>query len=196
MRSQPKQHDEAASGGWATVPNLLSAARILATPVFAWLILTQHRVAATILLAVMGFTDFLDGRIARASGRISKLGVVLDPASDRLVVVVCLIALVANRSLPLWLGAAVLAREVLLLAAYAVVASSGFGRPKVSRLGKMATALLFVALPLLVLGSVARPAGLSLFAVGAALYYAAGLGYARDVLRWARTRKTPARGAS
>ena len=74
--------------GALTIPNLLSLIRILLVPVFAVLFLNENiennYVWAIIVLAFSGFTDFLDGKIARKFNQISALGKLLDPIADKL----------------------------------------------------------------------------------------------------------------
>jgi len=70
--------------GALTIPNLLSLIRILLVPVFAVLFLDQNYLWAIIVLAFSGFTDFLDGKIARKFNQISALGKLLDPIADKL----------------------------------------------------------------------------------------------------------------
>ena len=67
-----------------TVPNALSALRLVGVPVFLWLILAHHDGWALVLLMVSGFTDYLDGKIARRWNLVSRLGQLLDPVADRL----------------------------------------------------------------------------------------------------------------
>src|SRR5438128_11846186 len=69
----------------ATVPNLLSAIRILLIPVFV-LLLLRHGTegAGLVLLALVVATDWVDGQIARRTGQVSNLGKILDPVADRL----------------------------------------------------------------------------------------------------------------
>lgn len=70
--------------GALTIPNLLSVIRILLVPVFAVLFLDGSYLWAVIVLAISGFTDFLDGKIARKFNQISALGKLLDPVADKL----------------------------------------------------------------------------------------------------------------
>ena len=67
-----------------TVPNVLSALRLLGVPLFLWLILVPQADGwAILLLAVSGFTDWLDGYLARKWNQISRVGQLLDPVADR-----------------------------------------------------------------------------------------------------------------
>ncbi|MBO7690301.1 MAG: CDP-alcohol phosphatidyltransferase family protein, partial [Clostridia bacterium] len=70
--------------GALTIPNLLSAIRILLIPVFLVLFLKGHYVAAVIVLVINGLTDTYDGKIARKFNQVSNLGKLLDPIADKL----------------------------------------------------------------------------------------------------------------
>ncbi|HVE91241.1 MAG TPA: CDP-alcohol phosphatidyltransferase family protein [Actinomycetota bacterium] len=171
-----------------TLPNLLSFGRIAATPLLAWLILTRRNLPATVLVAVMGISDFLDGYIARATGTVSDVGVVIDPVSDRIAVITSLVTLMVVGSLPLWLGLPVLAREGVVSAAFLVLARRGFGKPKVRLVGKTATFALLASLPLVILGGGARLAGLGLFAAGGVVSFIAVFRYWQDIAAWLKSR--------
>ena len=71
---------------WKTIPNLISFIRILLIPVFAVLFYKGYTVASVIILAVSGFSDLVDGKIARKLNQISNLGKMLDPIADKLTV--------------------------------------------------------------------------------------------------------------
>ncbi len=76
-----------------TVPNALSALRIVIVPFFAWAFLTGHTIVATILLVLSGLSDMFDGMIARKFDQVTELGKMLDPLADKLtqgVVALCL----------------------------------------------------------------------------------------------------------
>ena len=78
-------------GMW-TIPNLLSAIRIVLVPVFLVLFLQGHYLGAAITLIVSGLTDFADGKIARHFNMISKLGKMLDPIAGKLTQITIAIA--------------------------------------------------------------------------------------------------------
>src|SRR5512141_2333907 len=86
-----------------TVPNALSAARLLGVPVFLWAILTEHDVLALVLLFLAGLTDYLDGKIARKYNLVSRLGQLLDPVADRLYIASTLLGLAWRDVIPWWL---------------------------------------------------------------------------------------------
>jgi cardiolipin synthase len=176
-----------------TVPNALSALRLLGVPVFLWLILEHHDGWALALLMVSGFTDYLDGKIARRFGLISPLGKLLDPAADRLYILATLLGLAFRDVVPWWLVVVLLGREAFIAALLPLLRSRGYTALPVHFLGKAATFCLLYAFPLLLLGQfhgtvgdVAQPVGWAFTYWGTALYWVAGVLYAvqtRQVLR-------------
>ena len=70
--------------GSLTIPNLLSVIRIILVPVFAYLFLNGHQIAAIVTLVVSGSTDLFDGKIARRFNQVSELGKILDPVADKI----------------------------------------------------------------------------------------------------------------
>jgi cardiolipin synthase (CMP-forming) len=179
---------EAAAGEriW-TIPNAISVARLLGVPVFLWLVLgVRTQVGdwwAVGLLAASGFSDWLDGKLARALNQQSRLGQALDPAADRLYIVATVIALAVRAIIPWWLVGLLAARELLLGVVLAALRRRGWGPLQVSFVGKTATFCLLYAFPLLFLGShhtsyaeTAKVAGWTFAIWGSALYWwAAGL---------------------
>lgn len=138
-----------------TLPNAVTAIRLAAVPVFVWLVFgLQDRLAAAVLLAVLGATDWVDGWLARRLDQVSTLGKVLDPVADRVLVAVAVSVILVDGDAPLWLGAAVLTREALVSAAVVGLAAMGAARVDVVWVGKAGTFGLMFAFPLfLVAGS-------------------------------------------
>lgn len=168
---------------WLTVPNAITTVRIvLLGPVVV--LLAQHRfVAATAVAVVVFLTDFADGFVARRFGQASALGRWLDPAADRATV----LALVAGSALGGLLPPDLVVLAVLPDATLALVAVAFFrGAPElpVSWVGKVRTALQFVAFSLVLCGAAARElgaasapvarAGLVVFGVAVAASFVAG----------------------
>jgi len=171
-----------------TIPNLISLARLAGVPVFLWLVLGVDSQAgdwwAVGLLIASGFSDWLDGKIARALNQQSRLGQLLDPAADRLYIVATVVALAVRAIIPWWLVAVLAAREVVMAVVLAVLRRRGWGALQVSFVGKTATLCLLYAFPLLLLGShvasyaeTARVAGWTFVIWGSALYWCAALLY-------------------
>src|SRR3569623_179611 len=95
------------------LPNLLSGLRLLAAPFAGWLILSSHDTAALMIFALAGLSDGLDGLIARRWGATSDFGAWLDPAADKLLMLLCFTALYAVSAAPFWLVALVIGRDVV-----------------------------------------------------------------------------------
>lgn len=172
-----------------TVPNALSALRILLVPVFLVLVLIGEDVAALIVIIASSVSDFLDGIIARRFGQITRLGQLLDPAADRLFIFAAVIALAVREVVPWWIVVVIVGRDVMLAGLGVVLARHGYGPLPVHHLGKVATFALFYALPLLVLGQAfpmlqpySDPLGWAFTIWGAFLYWWAGILYARQTV--------------
>lgn len=180
-----------------TVPNLISFARLLLVPVFAVLLARRQDGWAFAVLAVSGASDWLDGVLARRLGQVSRLGQLLDPAADRLFILVTIVALAWRGVVPWWLVVALVARDVVLAVMLAVLARAGEPPLPVHLAGKAGTFALLYAFPLLLLATWSGPVGVvatvfgwafALWGVG--LYWFSGVLYleqARRVLR-VRTR--------
>lgn len=131
-----------------TVPNVISLTRLALLPVFVWLLFGQEdRVAAAVLLGVIGSTDFVDGWIARRFDQVSELGKVLDPVADRLLFFVGLGAILIDGSIPVWFAVAVLAREAAVTVGTLALAGLGARRVEVTWFGKAGSFLLMFAVP-------------------------------------------------
>jgi cardiolipin synthase len=174
-----------------TVPNALSLARLLGVPLFLWLILgPQADGWALVVLMVSGFTDWLDGYLARSWGQISRLGQLLDPAVDRLYILAAIVGLTLRDIIPLEFALILIARDVVLAFSLPVLRRYGYGPLPVHFLGKAATFCLLYAFPLLLLGDgtsvvsdVAFAFGWAFAIWGTALYWWAGLLYLAQVRR-------------
>jgi cardiolipin synthase len=176
---------------WRTIPNLLSFGRLVLTPVVAWLILAGRYPLATGFMGVMGASDYLDGYIARRTDTVTELGTVLDPVSDRILVMTTLVVLMVEQRLPAWLAAPVLLRDLAVSLIFVGLARRGFGKPKVRRVGKTATFALLFAIPAVTLGGVMRTPGLIVFAIGGILYFIAAYRYWQDVQAFLAAQRVP-----
>lgn len=183
----------------ATLPNLLSAARLLGVPLFLWLVLGPEEDGwALVVLMVSGVTDWLDGALARRLDQRSKLGQVLDPLADRLYIVAVVIGLALRSIIPWWLAVGLLLRDVFLFCLVPLLRTRGSSALPVHFLGKAATANLLYAFPLLLLGDgagdlarVADAVGWAFAIWGTGLYWWAGLLYAFQVVAIMRSPRVP-----
>ena len=141
-----RERTEALKSAVFTIPNLLSAFRILLVPIFLWSILNGRSWEAVLIFFLAGLTDLLDGFVARVWHQRSKLGTVLDPAGDKLLmatsfVVLTLPQVAGPNHIPLWLTVIVFARDLLIVAgAFIAFLSWHQGAFMPSFLGKITTA--------------------------------------------------------
>ncbi|MFC0007648.1 CDP-alcohol phosphatidyltransferase family protein [Micromonospora siamensis] len=199
--SRPQARDEypapqasAARDRVLTLPNLISFVRLLGVPLFLWLFLVARAdVAAVVVLAIGGTTDWVDGWVARRLGQVSRLGELLDPFADRLYILATLLAFTAREVVPWQFTAALLARELLLLGSLAVLRRYGYGPPPVHYVGKTATFLLLAAFPILLVAASVPAAATAAGAIGwglawwgLVLYWAAGVMYVVQASRLVR----------
>jgi len=171
-----------------TIPNALSVVRLLGVPLFLWLLLGPHADAwALVVLAVSGFTDWLDGVLARRLNQMSAFGALLDPLADRLYILATLLGLVLRHIIPWWLAVLIVGRDAVVGIALPRLRKAGYGPPEVHYLGKAATFCLLYAFPLLLLGTysgptadIARPIAWAFTIWGTALYLWSGVVYLRQ----------------
>ena len=135
------------------VPNVLTLARILLIPVFIILFVhptPDQSLAAAIVFAVAAVTDMLDGYIARRTGQVTKLGKLLDPIADKLLVLSALILLMNVDRVSALVVLLIVARELAVTGIRAIAAGEGMIIPAETT-GKYKMALQVVAIILLIL---------------------------------------------
>lgn len=139
---------------WKTVPNLISVIRIVLIPVFAILFYNGNTVSAAIILALSGFSDLIDGKIARKYNQVSNLGKILDPIADKMTVFAIAIILYlkfnqsANHSLKAfaWVFLVFIIKELVMIVFGAIMILLGL-RPCAAEIyGKIATTAFFVVM--------------------------------------------------
>jgi cardiolipin synthase len=184
-----------------TVPNIITLVRTICIPLFLWLLLGADRqTASAILLAVLGATDWVDGFVARRFHQVSTVGKVIDPVADRILVVAAVVAIIVHGAVPVWFGAATLAREVVVSGAVLLLAALGARRIDVLWVGKAGTFALMFAYPafLLSYGTAAWQGPIRVVAwvtglIGLTLEWIAAAAYlpvARNALAEGRSAKT------
>ncbi len=168
-----------------TIPNALSALRLVGVPVFLWLLFSDQLIWSFVVLALSGLTDYLDGKIARRFAMVSRVGQLLDPLADRLYVLTTIVALALRDVIPLWFLVLLLARDAFMGALILLLKRVGQTGLPVHFVGKAATFNLLYAFPVLLLadvdgwvGSLARPFGWAFAWWGAGLYWLAAALYA------------------
>ena len=179
-----------------TVPNALSVLRLLLVPVFLYLLLVSEAIGwAVAVLMFSGASDWADGKIARlCDNQSSRLGELLDPAVDRIYMVVVPIALAMAHVIPWWFVAVLLGRDVVLAGTLPLLRSRGLSALPVTYLGKAATFALMSGLPLVLLGQfdaqwsrVVLAIGWGFLIWGLALYLWSGVLYLIQVSMVMRT---------
>ena len=171
-----------------TIPNLISLIRLAGIGVFWWLLFGRDDpVAAGILILVIGWTDWLDGVLARKLNQVSEIGKFLDPLADRLAIGAALLGGMIAAVIPLSLGIALIIREAAVGLGALVLGMRLKDKLDVRYLGKLATFILYGAIPsfYLAAGGVAGDVFLYLGwffgAVGLILYYWVAYQYAIDI---------------
>ena len=182
-----------------TLPNMLGLVRIGATPVVMALLLLPFPgggLIAWAVFAVASATDWFDGRIARARGQVTPLGVFMDLTADKVLVAGSLVAMVEIGLLPTWIVATLLIRELVVQGMRQLAASANVVIPA-RVLGKykafgtnLAVGVLLLAFdaqtggPLAGLGITGAMETLGYWMAVAitALSVVSGLAYLRDVL--------------
>jgi CDP-diacylglycerol--glycerol-3-phosphate 3-phosphatidyltransferase len=183
-----------------SLPNLLTLSRIFAVPILVFLLWrpTPIDYAVTfVLYCIVGVTDYFDGYLARAQGRISRLGQFLDPIADKIMVAAVLIMLISSRKanpvpeidgLHIIAGLVILLREIIVSGLREFLGPLNISMP-VSRLAKWKTTFQLVSLGALILGGAVpqhvwvHDTGLIFLWAAAALTLVTGYDYLRVGLR-------------
>lgn len=143
---------EVIDAGWRTWANLVTLIRLALLPFFFWLLFTtDHRADAAWLLAFLGATDWIDGHLARRLHQVSKIGKVIDPVADRILVIGGLVAVAAAGAVPWWFAIVTLVRELVVSILTVALAAFGAARIDVLWWGKVSTFALMTTYPLFLL---------------------------------------------
>ncbi|MBV8735454.1 MAG: CDP-alcohol phosphatidyltransferase family protein [Solirubrobacterales bacterium] len=165
-----------------TIPNAIGFARLAGIPVFLVIALTStdgHDPVAIVLYAAIGWGDYLDGFVARLTGQYSRLGALLDPAIDRLLVISGMAVAWRFDLLPRWALALVIARELAMLVLSRAALRRGL-ELQINWPGRLAVAPImgapfFAMIPLHTVALVMLYVGMGLSFLATALYFRAGL---------------------
>ena len=175
-----------------SLPNKLTLIRVLAVPVLIGLYPIVHemvwfRVICAIIFLVAAFTDFLDGYLARKYHHVSKLGAVIDPIADKLLVGCSVVILLDAQYISALSGGLIICRELAIGGLRAAAVELGFSI-KVSNMGKVKTFLQVVAFFVLLLhfSSLETFANMALLAAILVSYVSASL-YINEF--WKRSKK-------
>jgi cardiolipin synthase (CMP-forming) len=185
-----------AQPGWRTVPNLVTLTRFASiAPIMALVITGTQPLAAAVLAAVFGATDWVDGWLARRLRQVSHIGTILDPLTDRLGVAGIAAALGIAGAVPWWVIAVFPTVDLVVLGVFLAKRDR---RLEVTDLGKARTGVAMCGVFLVTLGmapglGTALAIGQAAVAWAAALHAAAGVDYLRQLLGPADVAPVPAR---
>jgi CDP-diacylglycerol--glycerol-3-phosphate 3-phosphatidyltransferase len=157
------------------LPNLLTLSRILLIPVFVVLFYTptpERSLWAAFVFVVAAITDVFDGYVARRNGQVTKLGRLLDPVADKLLVLSGLFLLVGMGQVPAWVAIVIAGRELAVTGMRAIAASVGIILVP-ERLGKYKMVFQVVAITMLIVANSDLPGVSLVFDAGMVLLYLA-----------------------
>jgi Phosphatidylglycerophosphate synthase len=156
------------------VPNLLTMSRFVLIPVFLVLYFEGYAIAALLTLLLAGFTDFLDGYIARRKGQVTVTGSMLDPLADKLMMLAVILALLIKSALPLAAFVAMAFRELGMIIGSAIFYFRGLKTVPANGVGKATTIIYYLAITLLLLE---QPGGVPVLWGGIVLSFVASFIY-------------------
>lgn len=166
-------------------PNKITLVRIFLVPILL-VFLIPHQgwyplIASTIFL-VAAFTDWLDGHLARSTNQVTRLGQLLDPIADKLLVTAALVSLVGHQQVPAWMVVIIICRELAITGLRAmaadqhiIIAADVFGKYKMLCF-IIGTLFLMLNLPML------KVPGMVVLAIGMVLSAVSGIDYLRKYL--------------
>ena len=201
----PDQASAPPSDAILTVPNLLTFFRLGLIPVFLYAAIGASNMGWAVIIAALGFvTDLVDGKIARRYGQVSKLGIALDPLSDRLGLASGAAVLIVKHLSPLWVVLVVVARDALLVLVGApVLKARRLPIPPVTKVGKYGSFAVTVMFGLFLASGIhnishpthsIRLAAWVFVVISLPLYYASGAGYVRAALASLKEQNDAERG--
>ncbi|MBM3222665.1 MAG: CDP-diacylglycerol--glycerol-3-phosphate 3-phosphatidyltransferase [Candidatus Tectomicrobia bacterium] len=166
-------------------PNKITLVRIFLTPLLLVFLISPegwYPLVAAVIFLVAAFTDWLDGHLARSTNQITRLGQLLDPIADKLLVTAALVSLVGRQQVPAWMVVIILCRELAVTGLRAmaadqqiIIAADAFGKYKMVCF-IAAALLLMLNLPVLDLP------GIIILAIGMILSVISGIDYLRKYL--------------
>lgn len=185
MLSQPSNTSPLSWLRQLNLPNTITLIRIFLVPVLLLFLMSPHGwypiIAAAIFL-VAALTDWIDGHLARSTNQITRLGQLLDPIADKLLVTAVLVALVERQQVPAWVVAILLCRDIAVTGLRAMAADQGI-IIAADTFGKYKTLCLIIASLLLILNFPSLYiAGMVILSIGSLLSVISGIDYMRKYL--------------
>ena len=173
---------------WAWIPNAICVFRIILVWPVIWVLLQGQYSIALVLIAIAGFSDGLDGFLAKRYDWRTRLGSLLDPAADKLLLVSVFLTLTYLGLAPLWLALTVVLRDAVIVCgagAYQLLIGPVYGEPR--RISKLNTAcqLVFV-LSIITQQGYGWPPEISVLLLGAGVFYTSVISGLDYVLTWSK----------
>jgi CDP-diacylglycerol--glycerol-3-phosphate 3-phosphatidyltransferase len=138
------------------IPTIITFSRILLIPIFIFIVNSQP-LLGTVIFVLASLTDIVDGYLARRSKQVTKLGVLLDPLADKLLVISALIVLVDMGLVPAWIAIVIISREFIVTGLRIVALSKDIIIPAEMG-GKVKTTAQFISILFLLFdNSVSKP---------------------------------------
>jgi cardiolipin synthase (CMP-forming) len=164
-----------------TIPNLITAFRIILVPVFVIYLINDRLNSALVIFLICMISDGIDGMVARLFNQKSRLGAYLDPLADKTLLVTAFVLLGMRGYLPSWLTVTAIARDVMILLGVLVFHLNRLElRIRPSAVSKINTCFQFITLSVVLLkGCVLMPSAIyeALYYITAALTIISGLHY-------------------
>jgi CDP-diacylglycerol--glycerol-3-phosphate 3-phosphatidyltransferase len=166
-------------------PNRITLVRIFLVPILLVFLVSPHGwhpIIATSIFLVAAFTDWLDGHLARSTNQITRLGELLDPIADKLLVTAALVSLVDRQQVPAWIVTIILCRELAITGLRALAADQHIIIAAETS-GKYKMVFLIIGVPLLMLNlPVLYVPGMVALSIGTILGLVSGVDYLRKYL--------------
>lgn len=131
------------------IPTILTMSRIIIIPLFVFAV-KYNPIAGVLIFFIASLTDFLDGYLARKTGKITEFGMILDPIADKFLIITALIVLVDMGRLNVWIAIIMIARDFMITGLRVVALSKDIIIPAELG-GKLKTGLQIAGIILLIL---------------------------------------------
>lgn len=131
------------------IPNALTVFRLLLIPGFAYCFFSPMKNGvklAVVIFVIAGLTDILDGYIARRYNLITRLGIVLDPLADKLMLLTVLVSITVKNQVPFWIIAVVAVKETLMVMGAITLFNDHDMVVPANRFGKLSTVAFYIAI--------------------------------------------------
>ncbi|MGO4547506.1 CDP-alcohol phosphatidyltransferase family protein [Paenibacillus sp. 2TAB23] len=131
------------------LPNLLTSLRFVLIPVYIAVFIKGHMIPAFLIMVAAGVTDILDGYIARRSGQVTMVGIMLDPLADKLMLITVIVSLLISGHISWAAAAAMFLRDLGMIAGGMFFHFRGKKTVPANWMGKLTTVLFYAAIMLI-----------------------------------------------